>query len=55
MNRPLEKGVVGYITDDIALHVIRPVTKTAVSLHLYSLPIAECSLYCPATGNYLLI
>jgi len=50
-SRPLETGTVGYITDDIALHVIRPLTKSAVSLHLYSLPIQECNLYCPSTGT----
>jgi len=50
-SRALDPGSVGYITDDIALHVIRPLTKTAVSLHLYSYPIPECSIYCPATGT----
>lgn len=40
----------GYITDDIALHVIRPLTDTAVSLHLYSYPIAECNIYDCGTG-----
>jgi cysteine dioxygenase len=49
--RVIEKGTVGYITDDIALHVIRPVTTTAVSLHLYSLPIPECNVYDSTTGT----
>jgi len=49
-SRFIEQGKVGYITDDIALHVIRPVVGTACSMHLYSLPIPECNVYCPKTG-----
>jgi len=48
----LPHGDVGYITDDIALHVIRPAnSKRAVSLHLYSYPISECNVYCPSSGT----
>jgi cysteine dioxygenase len=45
-------GDVGYIHDDIALHVIRPLgERPCVSLHLYSLPFRECNIYCPETGR----
>eukprot|EP01113_Clastostelium_recurvatum_P018435 TRINITY_DN2171_c0_g1_i1.p1 TRINITY_DN2171_c0_g1~~TRINITY_DN2171_c0_g1_i1.p1 ORF type:complete len:231 (-),score=43.60 TRINITY_DN2171_c0_g1_i1:83-712(-) len=47
---PIDMGTVGYITDEVALHVIRPTTKSAVSIHLYSKPIPECNIYCPKTG-----
>jgi len=47
----LATKTVGYITDDIALHVIKPCGGKAVSLHLYSLPIPECNVYCPRTGT----
>lgn len=45
-------GDVGYIHDDIALHIIRPTReRSSVSLHLYSLPFGECNIYCPETGR----
>jgi hypothetical protein len=47
----LETNTVGYITDDIAFHVVCPLSPTAVSLHLYSRPIPECNIYCPKTGT----
>eukprot|EP01111_Echinosteliopsis_oligospora_P018238 TRINITY_DN823_c0_g1_i1.p1 TRINITY_DN823_c0_g1~~TRINITY_DN823_c0_g1_i1.p1 ORF type:complete len:227 (+),score=47.40 TRINITY_DN823_c0_g1_i1:243-923(+) len=47
----LLQGTVGYITDEIGLHIIRPTTKNAISIHLYSYPIAECNIYCPSTGT----
>ncbi len=47
-----ETGAVGYINDDIALHVIRPTQDAlGVSLHLYSRPIETCNIYCPDTGE----
>jgi len=46
------QGEVGFITDDIALHVLQPMNgKRGVTLHLYSKPIAECNLYCPQSGT----
>eukprot|EP01117_Protostelium_nocturnum_P015675 TRINITY_DN6097_c0_g1_i1.p1 TRINITY_DN6097_c0_g1~~TRINITY_DN6097_c0_g1_i1.p1 ORF type:complete len:220 (-),score=42.79 TRINITY_DN6097_c0_g1_i1:267-926(-) len=45
-------GDVSYINDDIALHVLKPANQERVAtLHCYSKPIAECNLYCPATGT----
>jgi len=45
-------GNVSYISDDIALHVLKPVNgQCGVTLHLYSKPIAECNIYCPKTGE----
>ncbi|GAM19117.1 hypothetical protein SAMD00019534_022920, partial [Acytostelium subglobosum LB1] len=47
----IDYGSVGYITDDIALHVIESIEPVSVSIHLYSKPIPECNIYCPATGT----
>jgi cysteine dioxygenase len=45
-------GQVGFIHDDIALHVLRPLNNEAgVTLHLYSKPIPQCSIYDPETGQ----
>jgi cysteine dioxygenase len=49
--RSLEPGQVCYITDDIALHEIRPLHGPGVSLHLYANPIATCRTFDPATGR----
>jgi cysteine dioxygenase len=49
--RRFESGQVAYISDDIALHVVRAVEgTTAVSLHLYAKPFQQCNRYCPDTG-----
>ena len=46
-----EPGGVAFITDDIALHRIRPQNGAGgISLHLYSKPIRACRLYCEETG-----
>jgi len=46
------QGEVGYISDDIALHLIRPpADRRAISLHLYSRPFDACNVYCPETGT----
>lgn len=45
-------GDVGYIHDDMGLHLIRPAgDQPCVSLHLYSLPLRACNIYCPETGR----
>lgn len=45
------RGEVAFITDEIALHRIAQVGPArAVSLHLYSRPIPQCSVYDPTTG-----
>jgi len=45
-------GEIGFISDDIALHNVRPVnSKNGISLHLYSLPITCCNVYCEQTGR----
>jgi len=46
------QGEIGFIHDDIALHNIQPInSKNGISLHLYSLPITCCNVYCNKTGN----
>jgi len=46
------QGEIGFIHDDIALHNIQPVNcKNGISLHLYSLPITCCNVYCNTTGS----
>lgn len=48
-------GQAGYISDEIALHLIRPSGDArAVSLHLYSRPFDKCNLYCPDTSEVTL-
>lgn len=50
--RCFETGQVAYISDDIALHLVRAGEKgPSVSLHLYSKPYGECNCYCPETGK----
>ena len=45
-------GEVAFITDEIALHEIRPLGPgPAVSLHLYSQPIRECQVYDRSNGR----
>jgi len=42
-----QKGEVGYISDEIALHRIRPSgDNCGVSIHIYSPPIHSCTVYC---------
>jgi len=49
--RLLHPGDVAFITDEHALHEIRPAgDEPAVSLHLYAQPIRRCNLYDPVTG-----
>ena len=50
--RRFDAGQVAYISDDIALHVVRAIKgTTAVSLHLYAKPFQKCNRYCPETGT----
>jgi len=43
---------VSYISDDIALHVLRPINnQQGITLHLYSKPIAECNIYDCSSGK----
>ncbi len=46
-----DKGEVGYIRDEIALHAVRPLNGDGISLHLYSPPIKNCLIYLPALGK----
>jgi len=47
-----ERGSVAYITDDVGLHRIAPVgSAPAISLHVYSRPIASCQIYDPESGE----
>jgi cysteine dioxygenase len=50
-SRALERGQVGYITDELGLHEIHPEGGRAVSLHLYAKPIRACRVFCPDTGR----
>jgi cysteine dioxygenase len=45
-------GKVGYIRDEIGLHLVRPAAgaPVGVTLHLYSSPFDACNCYCPDTG-----
>jgi len=48
----VQTGNVSYISDDIALHILKPSGGLrAATLHLYSKPIEECNIYCPITGE----
>lgn len=50
--RHLQAGSVAFITDEIGLHEIAPAgEEQAVTLHLYSRPIAACRVFDPATGR----
>ena len=47
-------GQVGFIRDEMGLHLVRPTTDSpdgGVTLHLYSSPFDECNCYCPDTGQ----
>lgn len=53
-SRTFEPGRVGFINDDIALHLVRPMHgRRGISLHLYSRPIETCNVYDEATGCVL--
>lgn len=53
--RSFVPGGVAFITDDIALHLVRPLGGApGVSLHLYSKPIDHCHIYCEQTGEVVL-
>jgi len=44
----MTRGQVGYISDEIAIHRIRPNSDSPlVSIHLYAPPIKRCQIYCP--------
>jgi cysteine dioxygenase len=45
-------GQVGFIRDEIGLHLVRPapVGSEGVTLHLYAAPYDECNCYSPETG-----
>lgn len=44
-------GGVSHVNDQIAFHSIRNVNRgRSVTLHLYSLPIAQCNIYDTKTG-----
>lgn len=46
------KGQVGYIHDDIGVHIIKNNSKEkAISIHLYSNPIHFCKIYDPEKGK----
>jgi len=48
----VSSGEVGFISDDIALHVLQPIDgKRGITMHLYSKPICECNIYCSKTGT----
>lgn len=50
-SRAYERGQVAYISDDIALHLVRPLRgSSGVSLHLYSRPFDLCKVYDRDTG-----
>lgn len=53
----LEQGRVAYISDDIALHLVRPTRASSqggATLHLYSKPIDSCFLYDEESGEVVL-
>eukprot|EP01088_Endostelium_zonatum_P021264 TRINITY_DN8288_c0_g1_i1.p1 TRINITY_DN8288_c0_g1~~TRINITY_DN8288_c0_g1_i1.p1 ORF type:complete len:199 (-),score=58.82 TRINITY_DN8288_c0_g1_i1:130-726(-) len=50
-SEPLLEGQVGYIRDEIALHLIKPLDGDAVSLHMYSPPIKVCNIYSMELGK----
>jgi cysteine dioxygenase len=50
-SRALQRGQVGYITDEVGLHEIHPEGGRAISLHLYAKPIRTCQVFCPDTGR----
>lgn len=51
LERAFPAGGVAFISDDIALHEIRPARdRPCATLHLYSRPIPECRVFDEATG-----
>jgi len=53
--KTFERGSVAFITDEIALHEIRPAGRApGVTLHLYSRPIRECQVYDRDSGHVAL-
>lgn len=46
-----DPGQVAYISDDIGIHLVRPVGGPGVSLHLYSRPYDTCKVYDRETGE----
>jgi len=52
--RAFARGKVAYISDDIALHRVRPAAgQSGVSLHLYSKPIDVCRIFDRQSGKVL--
>ena len=50
--RAFQHGQVAYISDEIALHLVRPLRGTSgVSLHLYARPFDLCKIYERDTGR----
>jgi len=51
--RVLKRDDVAYMHDQFGLHqmINASTTEPAVSLHLYSPPIAACKIFCPLTGS----
>ena len=47
-----QTGQVGFIRDEIGLHMIRPARSGSpgVTLHVYAAPFDECNCYSPETG-----
>ncbi len=47
------RGQVGFIRDEIGLHLVRPASfgSAGVTLHLYAAPFDECNCYSPETGS----
>jgi cysteine dioxygenase len=55
LERTFASGQLAFITDDIALHEIRPSGgRRAVSMHLYSRPIRRCQIYDRESGEVVL-
>lgn len=54
--RRLSQGSVGFIEDEIALHLIRPTAgRSGISLHLYASAIDQCRVYDRETGQASLV
>lgn len=45
-----DPGQVAYISDEIGIHLVRPIAGPGVSLHLYSRPYDTCKVYDLTTG-----
>jgi len=47
------RGRVGFIRDEMGLHLVRPAASASVgvTLHVYSSPFEACNCYCPDTGR----